>query len=78
MLHALDDPIASTSHSFTFLTRLAEKALPWDEFADNEYTILAYTHRGGHLGWFMWGGKRWFVTAVADFFDLIEKTVTST
>jgi len=50
-------------------------AIPWDEIAANEYTILAYTHRGGHLGWFMWGGRRWFVDAVGDFFDMIEKTL---
>ena len=55
----------------------AEVGIPWDGIAANEYTILAYTHRGGHLGWFVWGGTRWFVTAVADFFEMIEKTITS-
>jgi predicted alpha/beta-fold hydrolase len=54
---------------------LAEVAIPWDEIAANEYTVLAYTQHGGHLGWFVWGGKRWFVTAIADFFQMIEKTV---
>jgi predicted alpha/beta-fold hydrolase len=75
ILHALDDPIACMSIEFNLT--IAEVAIPWDAIAANEYTILAYTHRGGHLGWFMWGGKRWFVTAVGDFFELIEKTLAS-
>jgi predicted alpha/beta-fold hydrolase len=62
-------------HAFMSMLILAEVAIPWDEIAANEYAILAYTHRGGHLGWFMWGGRRWFVDAVGDFFDLIEKAL---
>ena len=57
------------------LLTTAEAGLPWDGIAENEYTVMAYTHHGGHLGWFMWGGKRWFVTAVGDYFELVEKTV---
>jgi len=56
---------------------LAAAAIPWDQIAENEYAILAYTHRGGHLGWFEWGGKRWFVSAVGDLFDLVEKAISS-
>lgn len=53
----------------------AETIIPWNEIAANEYTIAAYTHRGGHLGWYTWGKDRWFVQAVGDFFELIDKTV---
>ena len=53
----------------------AESVVPWDEIAANEYTVAAYTRRGGHLGWFRRGQDRWFVQAVGDFFEVIDKKV---
>ena len=77
VLHALDDPIAGSFLRTGLCLHVAERGIPWDGIAANEYTVFAYTHRGGHLGWFVWGGTRWFVTALAEFFDTMEKTVTS-
>ena len=41
-----------------------EKALPYDEFKANPYTVLCTTSTGGHLAWFERGGGRWFVKPV--------------
>ena len=52
-LHSEDDPIAMS------------EALPLDEVLANPHIVLATTPGGGHLGWFEWGGGRWFAKPVS-------------
>jgi len=43
------------------------EGLPVEEFKQNPYTILMTSEGGGHLGWFEWGGTRWFAKPVLAF-----------
>lgn len=39
-------------------------AIPFQEFAQNPYTVLVTTSLGGHLSWFEIGGGRWHARPV--------------
>lgn len=52
-LNAEDDPIAP------------REAFPLDEVLANPHVVMATTPGGGHLGWFEWGGGRWFAKPVS-------------
>ena len=56
-LHATDDPIA------------VDEALPRQEFEQTQYGVLCTTSIGGHLGWFQFGGDRWFANVVSRSMD---------
>lgn len=51
-LHSKDDPI------------VADMSVPYESFKKNPYMVMCATNIGGHLGWFEFGGGRWFTTAV--------------
>ncbi|KAH0566417.1 hypothetical protein GP486_000200 [Trichoglossum hirsutum] len=48
VLNAEDDPIA------------AREAIPFEEIKQNPYVVLCASRGGGHIGWFEFGGGRWF------------------
>ncbi|KAF2718558.1 AB-hydrolase YheT [Polychaeton citri CBS 116435] len=52
-IHAKDDPIA------------CDEGVPYEEFRQNPYTVLLATSGGGHVSWFEFGQKRWFVKPVS-------------
>ncbi|CAN6647800.1 monoacylglycerol lipase [Trichomonascus vanleenenianus] len=56
ILNALDDPVADGI------------SLPFQEVERNPYSYLCATDNGGHLGWFMPYGRRWFPSVIAKFF----------
>lgn len=51
-VQAEDDPIAT------------HNALPFQEFSQTPFGVMLTTSWGGHLGWFEFGGGRWFVKPV--------------
>ncbi|BDD61820.1 hypothetical protein MAP00_006844 [Monascus purpureus] len=61
-----DDPIASY------------ETLPLQEFKRTPYGVLATTPGGGHLGWFEYGGGRWFVKPVTNFLNAFAKEIDLT
>ncbi|KAE8144971.1 Alpha/Beta hydrolase protein [Aspergillus avenaceus] len=62
-VQAEDDPIATV------------KALPFQEMTQTPYGVMMTTSWGGHLGWFEFGGDRWFVKPVTNFLNLMAKEV---
>ncbi|KAI9934105.1 hypothetical protein ASPWEDRAFT_105427 [Aspergillus wentii DTO 134E9] len=58
-----DDPIVSP------------KAVPFQEITQNPYGVMMTTSWGGHLGWFEYGGGRWFVKPVLNFLNKMAKEV---
>lgn len=42
-----------------------KEALPYQEITKTPYGIMCTTSWGGHLGWFEYGGGRWFVKPVS-------------
>ncbi|KAJ9237562.1 hypothetical protein DTO169E5_5148 [Paecilomyces variotii] len=56
-VQAEDDPIAT------------KEALPYQEITKTPYGIMCTTSWGGHLGWFEYGGGRWFVKPVTAFLN---------
>ncbi|OJJ97322.1 hypothetical protein ASPACDRAFT_62989 [Aspergillus aculeatus ATCC 16872] len=66
VIQAEDDPIACA------------KALPYGEIVRTPYGVMATTSWGGHLGWFEFGGDRWFVKPVSNFLNLMAKEVDHT
>jgi predicted alpha/beta-fold hydrolase len=69
-ISALDDPVNTTSTqnlAYGWLTCLqiaVYDAIPFQEFAQNPYTVLVTTSLGGHLSWFEIGGGRWHARPV--------------
>ncbi|KAL1972534.1 hypothetical protein VTN31DRAFT_6948 [Thermomyces dupontii] len=62
-INAEDDPIS------------VHEAIPYDEFKQTPYGVLLTTSWGGHLGWFEFGGGRWFSKPIANFLDLMAKEI---
>ncbi|KAI9762320.1 MAG: hypothetical protein M4579_000469 [Chaenotheca gracillima] len=60
-IHAEDDPIA------------VNEATPVDEFRQNPYTVMCKTATGGHLGWFEFGGSRWFAKPAVNFLNKMAR-----
>lgn len=56
-ISARDDPIA------------VDEAIPYDEFRQNPFTVLATTSMGGHLGWFEIGHERWHAKPCVNFLN---------
>ncbi|KAL2844619.1 Alpha/Beta hydrolase protein [Aspergillus pseudodeflectus] len=65
VVQAEDDPIANV------------KALPFQEIGQTPYGVMMTTSWGGHLGWFEFGGDRWFVKPVTNFLNMMAKEVDS-
>ncbi|KAE8353556.1 AB-hydrolase YheT [Aspergillus coremiiformis] len=63
VVQAEDDPIATV------------KALPFQEIEQTPYGVMMTTSWGGHLGWFEFGGDRWFVKPVTNFLNLMAKEI---
>ncbi|KAL2871287.1 putative hydrolase, alpha/beta fold family [Aspergillus lucknowensis] len=63
VVQAEDDPIANV------------KALPFQEICQTPYGVMMTTSWGGHLGWFEFGGDRWFVKPVTNFLNMMVKRV---
>ncbi|OJJ52633.1 hypothetical protein ASPSYDRAFT_164090 [Aspergillus sydowii CBS 593.65] len=63
VIQAEDDPIASIS------------ALPFQEIAQTPYGVMMTTSWGGHLGWFEFGGDRWFVKPVTNFLNTMANEI---
>lgn len=63
ILNSVDDPIVT------------KDCIPYEEARRNPYTYLVTTDVGGHLGWFMPGGKRWFADVIADYFSALHDMV---
>lgn len=53
VIHAKDDPIAHN------------EGVPYEEMKRNPFIVVCTTNGGGHLGWFEWGGGRWYVKPVS-------------
>jgi predicted alpha/beta-fold hydrolase len=62
-LHARDDPICG------------DISVPYQNFKQNPYTLLCATSSGGHLGWFEFGGGRWYTTVVSCSKSMTQKFV---
>ncbi|KAJ5092329.1 AB-hydrolase YheT, partial [Penicillium alfredii] len=62
-VQAEDDPIASRD------------ALPFQEISQTPYGVMLTTSWGGHLGWFEFGGSRWFVKPVTNFLNKMAKEI---
>ncbi|CAI7621589.1 hypothetical protein N7533_013136 [Penicillium manginii] len=62
-VQAEDDPIASYD------------ALPFQEMAQTPYGVMVTTSWGGHLGWFEFGGARWFVKPVNNFLNKMAREI---
>ncbi|KAL2001154.1 hypothetical protein VTN02DRAFT_2178 [Thermoascus thermophilus] len=62
-LQAEDDPIST------------KEALPYQEFSKTPYGVMCTTSWGGHLGWFEYGGGRWFVKPIAAFLNKMAKEI---
>ncbi|KAL2855482.1 Alpha/Beta hydrolase protein [Aspergillus pseudoustus] len=65
VVQAEDDPIANV------------KALPFQEIGQTPFGVMMTTSWGGHLGWFEFGGGRWFVKPVTNFLNMMAKEVDS-
>ncbi|KAL3457816.1 Alpha/Beta hydrolase protein [Aspergillus heterothallicus] len=63
VVQAEDDPIANV------------KALPFQEISQTPYGVMMTTSWGGHLGWFEFGGGRWFVKPVTNFLNMMANEV---
>ncbi|EWC44576.1 hypothetical protein DRE_06657 [Drechslerella stenobrocha 248] len=67
IINAEEDPISR------------QEAFPRNEAEANPYLCFVTTSIGGHIGWFEWGGKRWFPKPILGFLDrmagleLVEK-----
>ncbi|KAB8070823.1 Alpha/Beta hydrolase protein [Aspergillus leporis] len=62
-VQAEDDPVATV------------KSLPFQEIGKTPYGVMMTTSWGGHLGWFEFGGNRWFVKPVTNFLNTMAKEV---
>ncbi|CAH2352677.1 monoacylglycerol lipase [[Candida] railenensis] len=56
IVSAIDDPV------------IGNKTLPYYEVRDNPYTFLVTSTIGGHLGWFKFGGERWYPKPISKIF----------
>ncbi|OJJ43780.1 hypothetical protein ASPZODRAFT_73265 [Penicilliopsis zonata CBS 506.65] len=65
-VQAEDDPIATFD------------AIPFQEFTQTPYGVLLTTSWGGHLGWFEFGGERWFVKPITNFLNKMAKEIDLT
>ncbi|KAF7516171.1 hypothetical protein PCG10_002403 [Penicillium crustosum] len=65
-VQAEDDPIA------------CREALPYQEMTQTPYGVMVTTSGGGHLGWFEFGGSRWFVKPVANFLNKMAREIDTT
>lgn len=63
ILNSADDPIVT------------KDCIPYAEAKRNPYTYLVTTDIGGHLGWFLPGGHRWFANVIADYFSTLFDVV---
>ncbi|KKK21736.1 hypothetical protein ARAM_005692 [Aspergillus rambellii] len=63
VVQAEDDPIACV------------QALPFQEMGQTPYGVMMTTSWGGHLGWFEFGGDRWFAKPVNNFLNMMAKEV---
>lgn len=69
-ISALDDPVRTAALEFGFLSLTCcvqiavYDAIPFQEFAQNPYTVLVTTSLGGHISWFEIGGGRWHARPV--------------
>ncbi|KAI9864552.1 MAG: hypothetical protein M1813_003041 [Trichoglossum hirsutum] len=63
VIHAEDDPIA------------VREAIPFEEVKQNPYVVLCISSGGGHLGWFEFGGGRWFSKPIAGFLTKMAEAV---
>lgn len=50
--------------SLIILQIAVKDAIPFQEFAQNPFTVLCTTSFGGHLSWFETSGGRWFAKPV--------------
>ena len=50
--------------SLIILQIAVKEAIPFQEFAQNPFTVLCTTSLGGHLSWFEYSGGRWFAKPV--------------
>lgn len=50
-------------------------ALPFQEMAQTPYGVMVTTSWGGHLGWFEFGGARWFVKPVNNFLNKMAREI---
>ena len=66
-INALDDPI------------IGHKAIDYDVFHQNEYTVLGTTKHGGHLGYHesVFTNKQWYMIPVLDYFAAFEEQSNS-
>ncbi|KAJ5203983.1 AB-hydrolase YheT [Penicillium cinerascens] len=62
-VQAEDDPIA------------CRDALPFQEMTQTPYGVMLTTSWGGHLGWFEFGGDRWFVKPVTNFLNKMAREI---
>ncbi|KAJ5338866.1 AB-hydrolase YheT [Penicillium brevicompactum] len=65
-IQAEDDPIA------------CREALPYHEMTQTPYGVMLTTSWGGHLGWFEYGGARWFVKPVTSFLNKMAREIDTT
>ncbi|KAL4976132.1 Alpha/Beta hydrolase protein [Aspergillus desertorum] len=63
VVQAEDDPIVTA------------KAVPFQEIAQTPYGVMMTTSWGGHLGWFEFGGGRWFVKPVTNFLNMMAHEI---
>ncbi|PYH98863.1 AB-hydrolase YheT [Aspergillus ellipticus CBS 707.79] len=63
VIQSEDDPIACA------------QGLPFQEVTQTPYSVMMTTNWGGHLGWFEFGGGRWFVRPVMNFLNIMAKEV---
>ncbi|KAL4988998.1 Alpha/Beta hydrolase protein [Aspergillus falconensis] len=63
VVQAEDDPIVTV------------KAVPFQEIAQTPYGVMMTTSWGGHLGWFEFGGGRWFVKPVTNFLNMMAHEI---
>ncbi|KAF3931556.1 hypothetical protein ABW19_dt0208358 [Dactylella cylindrospora] len=61
IINAADDPIS------------LQQAFPRHEAEANPYICFVTTSSGGHLGWFGWGGERWFPKPIKGFLQKIAQ-----
>ncbi|KAL4999050.1 Alpha/Beta hydrolase protein [Aspergillus recurvatus] len=62
-VQAEDDPIVTA------------KAVPFQEISQTPYGVMMTTSWGGHLGWFEFGGGRWFVKPVTNFLNMMAHEI---
>ncbi|RDW83920.1 putative hydrolase, alpha/beta fold family [Aspergillus mulundensis] len=63
VVQAEDDPIVTA------------KGAPYQEIAQTPYGVMMATSWGGHLGWFEFGGGRWFVKPVNNFLNMMAHEI---